>query len=162
MMIFDKAFAIEEPTVDNYIVDDNGCWIWQGQIDALGYGKIYSRDKVPIRAHRVFWTIHRGAIPKGLSVLHKCDVRSCVNPDHLFLGTQQDNMDDMKAKGKWPGRKGIANGRAWLSEDQVIEIFTLIDEGRLFNYEIAELYGVAPTTISYIKNKGWRHLKENK
>lgn len=145
---------------ENYYTEDaNGCWIYSGRIRDDDYGNIFHNGKHE-KAHRLFWELHNSKIPEGMKVLHKCDVRSCVNPAHLFLGTQQDNMTDMKAKGRWPDRKGSINGNAKLSEGQILEIFTLLEEGRLFNYEIAELYGVAGTTISYIKNKGWRHLKE--
>jgi hypothetical protein len=80
----------------------SGCWLWDGQVDLNGYARI-SRGPPWTRitfGHRVAWELHRGPIPTGLSVLHRCDVPGCVNPDHLFLGTQADNMADMNAKGR--------------------------------------------------------------
>lgn len=77
---------------------NSGCWLWPG--DTLkGYGRV-SYIGTRQAAHRVSWLIHRGLIPEGLFVCHKCDVKLCVNPDHLFLGTQVDNMQDWTKKGK--------------------------------------------------------------
>lgn len=77
------------------------CWEWIGHRDSKGYGKFHFKNK-PESAHRVSFLIHNGIIPKGLYVLHKCDNRACVKPDHLYLGTQTDNMRDMYAKGRGP------------------------------------------------------------
>lgn len=94
----------------------NGCMIWVGSTDNHGYGQInqgYGRS--PIKTHRLSWELHNGEIPFGLSVCHKCDNPKCVNPDHLFLGTQKDNMMDCASKGRLnkksfenlqPGAKG--------------------------------------------------------
>lgn len=79
-----------------------GCWLWNASKDGKGYGVIGL--SVPVRrhgkAHRVSWELHKGAIPAGMAVLHKCDTPACVNPEHLFLGTQADNMRDCSAKGR--------------------------------------------------------------
>lgn len=79
-----------------------GCWLWRGTIGASGYGKIRATgpSRAMLTAHRVSWELAYGPIPEGLWALHKCDIRPCVRPDHLFLGTRQDNMDDAKAKGR--------------------------------------------------------------
>lgn len=79
-----------------------GCWLWTGSISPKGYGQINSgghRGK-PRRTHRAAWELYRGPIPDGLQVLHKCDTPTCVNPDHLFLGTGADNMKDKANKGR--------------------------------------------------------------
>lgn len=78
----------------------SGCWHYTGFINKGGYGTIGFRGNRCFLAHRVSWILHVGEIPQGLFVLHKCDNRKCVNPDHLFLGTIQDNVDDMYAKGR--------------------------------------------------------------
>ena len=80
--------------------DQLGCWEWIGTITNEGYG-VFGVEGGFSSAHRFSWKIHYGDIPDGLLVLHKCDNRKCVNPEHLFLGTHQDNMRDKIAKGRW-------------------------------------------------------------
>jgi hypothetical protein len=77
-----------------------GCWEWQGANNGKGYGCFGKEGSRPYYAHRFSWELHAGPIPDGLFVLHRCDNRRCVNPEHLFLGTQGDNMRDMIAKGR--------------------------------------------------------------
>ncbi len=77
----------------------NGCWVWIGALDTLGYGHLTIKRKLRL-AHRVSWELANGSIPDGLHVLHHCDNPPCVNPSHLFLGTHLDNMRDMIAKGR--------------------------------------------------------------
>lgn len=82
----------------------NECWLWIGSIKPNGYGNfMVCRDK-PINAHRMCWRICYGPIPDNMNVLHKCDNPRCVNPHHLFLGTQVDNLNDAKNKGRRIGR----------------------------------------------------------
>lgn len=89
---FDAAY-IPEP--------NSGCWLWLRVLNKKddGYGTL-RLNGICQSAHRVSWVLHRGTIPEGLWVLHRCDVPSCVNPDHLFLGTHQDNVDDKMRKGR--------------------------------------------------------------
>ena len=75
------------------------CWEWTGARDAYGYGAFSFRGR-PRKTHRLSWGIHRGLIPGGLCILHKCDNEPCINPDHLFLGTKKDNSQDMSRKGR--------------------------------------------------------------
>jgi hypothetical protein len=81
-------------------VPEAGCWLWVGTT-TRGYGRIRAFGSTQ-RAHRVSWLIHRGPIPSGIGVCHRCDTPSCVNPDHLFLGDQRDNLRDMVRKGRCP------------------------------------------------------------
>lgn len=88
-----------------YRVDpETACWLWTGFLTSTGYGGVYVARKLCI-ASRVSWETHRGPIPKGLCVLHHCDVRPCINPEHLFLGTKGDNNRDCAAKGRYPNQK---------------------------------------------------------
>lgn len=88
----------------NYEVVKSGCWFWQGGTSPDGYGKVKRFGKT-IRAHRLFYEHHVEPVPEGLWVLHKCDNPLCVNPDHLWVGTQLDNEQDKDAKGRRPEPK---------------------------------------------------------
>lgn len=79
-----------------------GCWLWTASRDRWGYGMILGPKRRPRLAHRVAWELTFGAVPIGLLVLHHCDIPHCVNPSHLWLGTQRDNLADAKAKGRRP------------------------------------------------------------
>lgn len=82
-------------------VDKSGeCWLWTSYINPCGYGQFQETSYRSERSHRVAWRIVNGPIPDGMFVLHRCDVRRCVNPAHLFLGTNDDNMADKVAKGR--------------------------------------------------------------
>ena len=84
----------------NKVEKTNTCWIWTGSKNNMGYPRININGRVEL-AHRVSYRIIKGTIPEGLRVLHKCDTPLCVNPNHLFLGTQKDNMTDMSKKQRW-------------------------------------------------------------
>lgn len=130
-----------------------GCWIWMKDVDAGGYGTI--RVGKMMKAHRASWVAFKGEIPDELKVLHSCDVPSCVNPEHLFLGTQTENMQDMYRKGRQPSIRGGDNPNARLTEAQVIAI----KSSKLGASELARQFGITPTMASYIKRgKSWGHL----
>ena len=100
-------------------INNSGCWIWEAATDKDGYG--YFNDGTRnVRPHRYAWEITNGKIPKGLYVLHKCDNPPCCNPDHLFLGTAKDNIDDCLAKGRFPMGKNHYMNK--LTDQQVTEI----------------------------------------
>lgn len=77
---------------------NTGCWLWQGYTNRAGYGAFQIRSKISVFAHRASWEIFKSKIPKRLYVCHKCDTPSCVNPDHLFLGSNSDNQKDSVIK----------------------------------------------------------------
>ena len=92
--------SLEKRFNDNYLIDiTTGCWIWMGYLNSGGYGSFYVDGQLR-SAHRVSWELHYGPIPEGLNVCHHCDVPGCVNPDHLFVGTQKDNIRDALNKGR--------------------------------------------------------------
>src|ERR1043166_7633701 len=93
--------TIEQRVWPRIVIDGNGCWIWQGAKTTLGYGQVCINYKL-IYAHRLVWELTVGPIPKGMNVLHRCDNPPCVNPLHLFLGTQMDNVLDCRKKGRNP------------------------------------------------------------
>ena len=124
------------------------CWIWKASLDGSGYGWFSDKSKM-IRAHRTSWRLVRGAIPDSLQVLHHCDNRRCVNPNHLFLGTNADNISDRMSKGRKSGAAGTKNGRAKLSVDDVHGIRKRLISGDR-QIDIAKDYGVSQGSISWI------------
>lgn len=132
---------------------NSGCHLWLGKVSRrTGYGHTSYRKR-ELLAHRAAYEAAHGPIPDGSQVLHKCDVRSCVNPDHLFLGTHSDNMADRNAKKRHS--HGERHGCAKLSESDALAI--LFATGRL--RDIANQYGIHESTVAYIKaGKLWRHV----
>ncbi len=133
----------------------NGCWLWTGPKVGMGYGKFSVRGKY-YRAHRVSWELVNGPIPSGLIVCHKCDVPACVRPDHLFLGTFNDNNKDLARKGH--AARGERNAHAKLTEEQVIEIRQRYKNGES-GTTLAREFGVDPSNIWLIgTGRRWRHV----
>lgn len=134
----------------------NGCWEWRLSRDKDGYGKVQVFGKY-YKAHRVSWELNNGEIPPGLFVCHKCDNPSCVNPNHLFLGTNSENIKDSFLKGR-SNQRGANNGAAVLSEKQVIEIRSRYENERISQRELARQYGITQSAVSTIitgHNWGW-------
>lgn len=134
----------------------SGCWLWRGPRDGAGYG-VVRVDGESRRAHRVSWELHRGPIPAGMLVCHRCDNPPCVNPDHLFVGTHGDNQADKVAKGRQA--RGAAMPNAVLTEPMVVEIRSLISDGELTQQEIAHRFGVSVGAVfSIAHGRGWKHV----
>lgn len=97
------------------------CWIWGGGVDSNGYGSVWHAGE-GLRAHRAAYQVFVGPIPVDLMVCHACDIRNCINPKHLWLGTNQDNMNDMLSKGRGNRRKGAQVSNSKLVESDVLDI----------------------------------------
>jgi len=138
-----------------------GCWLWTSSLDKDGYGAFRADHDgiMHTRAHRFSYALHKGKIPSLLAVCHTCDVRACVNPEHLFLGTNAENMDDKMAKGRHRVINGESHYKARLTEEQAQAI--LLDPRP--HSQIANAYNVARTTISSLKARySWPGLGEAK
>jgi len=150
------------------MVDKRGpddCWPWAGCRLRHGYGHFNVNGRKTL-AHRFSWSLVNGPIPDGngwhgTCVLHRCDNPPCVNPAHLFLGTQADNIDDMIAKGRngYTGQRGEKHGMAKLTESQVIEIRRRYAIGNISQEKLAFELGVSQTTIgSIVRRDKWTHV----
>jgi hypothetical protein len=136
------------------------CWVWKGRTDRHGYGRIRTGggQGKSMLAHRASWEIHNSQkIPDGLCVCHSCDQRNCVNPSHLFLGSNHDNIADRDSKKRQI--RGTSHHKAKLTSVQVIEIRKLFHSGRATKAELSRMYGISDTSIHLIIiRKNWRHI----
>ncbi len=126
------------------------CWLWTASGNDQGYGKFCVAPGFCIgnsMAHRVSYMLFVGTIPPGLQVLHKCDTPPCVNPRHLFLGTQKDNMDDCRRKGRDRRPKGETHGSAKLNLAAAMMIRHLYATGNYRQDDLAEQFKVSSSTI---------------
>ena len=136
----------------------SGCWEWLGG-RVSGYGTIY-RDGKLWKAHRMAWKIHHGSDPGDKCVCHSCDNPGCVNPDHLWLGEHEDNMGDMKRKGRAKGFRGEANKSAKITAEDVLAIRELYSAGES-QPKIGSKYGLDQTTVSdIVLRKTWAHVQD--
>ena len=136
------------------------CWEWIAGKSSDGYGTFTLNGKTE-GAHRVSWTIENVKIPKGLLVCHHCDNRACVNPEHLFVGTDKDNIQDALRKGrmKFPRKSGEENGLSKLTEEQVLSIREEYKLGNITLGELARKHNVSHVAIWHvIKRKTWKHI----
>ena len=141
-------------------VDKSGdCWLWTACIASHGYGQFHiAKSRPVVRAHRFAWQLEHGSIPAGLCVLHSCDVKACVNPAHLFLGTQADNVRDMIAKRRISDRRGAMNSSAKLDEEAVRVIRIYVEHGHEQN-ALARHMGISYTTVRNIMTRQtWKHV----
>lgn len=139
----------------SYIPEPNsGCWLWEKALDEKGYGQFYYPPRNMVRASVASWELFRGS-RNGLHVLHTCDNRCCVNPDHLELGTHQENIKQRDVRNRRRAPKGTLNGRATLTDEQVLSIRADTRWPRF----IAHDFNISISTVKNIKyNVTWRHL----
>lgn len=141
----------------------DSCWLWEGSLNAYGYGRIHSGGRPNSRclmAHRLSWEIHSGRpIPEGMVVCHECDTPRCVNPAHLFVASHAVNMADMASKGRQ--QHGERHAHAKLTAAQVCEIRRLCVDGETAA-DLAVKFKVSKTLITNVlRREGWRHLPDD-
>lgn len=139
-------------------IPESGCWIWIGcMFQRTGYGQFHYKHH-PYRAHRVSYIIHKGQIPEGMLVLHKCDVPCCVNPEHLYLGTHQDNANDMMRRGRNTPTVGEKHPNHRLKEKDIREIRKKYENG-VNIMKLSNEYGVAFQHIyRIVTRERWKHV----
>jgi hypothetical protein len=134
---------------------NSGCWLWERALWRRGYGRFKINGKYKA-AHRFSYEIHHGGIPEDQLILHRCDTPPCVNPNHLFAGTEKDNMVDMVQKGRNPNRKREAHPLARLSQTDIDNIRRRRASGE-GNNALAREYGISYGHCSTICNgKRWK------
>lgn len=144
--------------------NDDSCWIWTGGASQRRYGSFYvhlaENNHLLVKPHRFSWELVHGKIPEGMYVCHICDNTKCVNPRHLFLGTQLDNVRDMYAKHRNNNARGIGVNTAKLRDEDVVHIRKLMSSGTRTQTEIARMYGVHRHTIQLlVGRKTWKHIE---
>lgn len=153
----------------------DSCWLWTGCKNGNGYGHLTVARRT-LKAHRASWIIHHGEIPDGLQVHHNCpdgDNPSCVNPSHLWVGTQLENVADRESKGRGSllaaretmashpemRARGEASGNARLTEGKVREIRRRYSAGGVLHRQLAVEFGVSKAAITFIiSRKNWSHV----
>ena len=135
------------------------CWEWQGGLDYHGYGQLWMNG-THHGAHRLAWEYFIGPIPEGFCVLHHCDNPPCCNPNHLFLGTREDNFRDMVRKNRHGKSRGSHNGNSKLTKDKVRRIRQFYVTGKYNQRDLAAQFGVTQPLIGYIvRREIWTWLE---
>jgi hypothetical protein len=141
----------------------SGCLEWSGYCTKAGYGQVGSGGKL-LSTHVVAWTLANGPVPAGLWVLHRCDNPPCCRPEHLFVGTAQDNVDDMHAKGRARKAQGIEASHGRLTRGQVDDLLSRHVPGRPAGHGVrtgntaalAAEFGITPQYIGQLRRRVWR------
>ena len=150
--------TLQEGFAARVVPQDSGCHFWTGCVNTNGYGQMCGEGQT-WSTHRYAWTQANGPIPPGMWVLHRCDVRRCVNPEHLFLGTAQDNSRDMVAKGRKVTNRGESHKLAKLTDGEVREIRLRYNGARGDITRLAKAFGVSRNAIErVVKGTGWKHV----
>lgn len=147
-----KNGTASERLAELSVAEKSGCIRFTGHLDGEGHGRIMVA-RVKYMAHRLSYSINKGPIPDGYVVRHKCDNPSCINPEHLEVGTQADNIADKVSRGRQA--RGSGAGRAILTEESVREIRS----SPLKVSELSTLYGVSVVSIrNILRRKTWQHV----
>jgi len=145
----------------NKVKKTKNCWFWIGATNKKedGYGLLWIKRKRNL-AHRISWKIHNGFIPKNKLVLHKCDIKLCVNPKHLFIGSQKDNMEDMFKKHRNAIFVGEDNKNHKLTDKQVKEIRRKYIPWKYSMYKLGREYKVSAKSciLAIIQGRTWKHI----
>lgn len=147
-----RRFNKIEDRLDAYINKTDTCWLWTGDLFGSGYGRLSIGGGKQIRAHRYIYEQKYGVIPEDMCALHKCDVRNCVNPDHLYIGDKKDNMQDCLSRGrhKYITLRGTDSPNSKTSKEDVEEIKRMWATGNYYQREIGEKFGISQVSVSRI------------
>jgi hypothetical protein len=132
-------------------------WLWTGSIGSHGYGELQSVQedgKQTLTTHTISWTIHFGPIPQGLWVLHRCDIKICVRPECLFIGTQLINIQDAASK-------NLLRGNRIVSDIHVIRIREMYSTGNYSQAELARMFSLVPSQVSHIVRGSRKYILES-
>jgi hypothetical protein len=141
-----------------YLVAPNGCWLWNQPVDRY---PSFSIDGRMVRVHRWAYETFVGSIPSGLYVLHRCDDTHCVNPSHLMVGTQRDNVQDMLAKGRDNYARGEGSASSTLTEDDIRAIRSIARQGDMSLRALALRFGVSRSAVARAcTGDTWAHVPE--
>jgi hypothetical protein len=141
------------------------CWEWQASVGSHGYGQLSLgtfKNQTIALSHRFVWQIKMGEIPNGMFICHRCDNRRCCNPAHLFVGTYQDNIDDMNKKGRARGGTALGenHGKSKLTNQLVLHIRETYAKGATDLKTLANEVGVSVSTVANVVNRStWKHVK---
>lgn len=141
----------------NFVDKSGDCWVWTGGTDKDGYGVFNARTKRYTKAHRFVYRLAYGQIPKGKIICHHCDNPSCVNPEHIYLGTYKTNAQDMARRGRMKKQNGTDNHAAVLNWEKVRKIREMWQSGKYTQKAIADYFNVSRGCITgIIYNVNWK------
>lgn len=139
----------------SYVQKSDGCWLWTGVVNNMGYG-IATLNGKATSAHRVVYALLEAPVPKGMDLCHKCDNSLCVRPDHMFVGTRKDNMRDAARKGRTV--RGSRSPSAVLNESMVREARARAADGEPIKQIAADLSAPYKVLWAAVRGKSWRHV----